>query len=475
MLQPCIEELQTGLTAHEAFRIWGADPSVAFLDSLPGYGTNSRYSIIGINPYQTLRGWPGQCILDGQEINRDPFEVLNRLLEEARNEPIADLPISGGCIGAVAYDAGFGLVELPIPERSARLANQCRPLVSFDFYDHFLIFDHQAGKVTSLACGHARPASASLDMVRQALARRSAELQMKKESPSIDTAGSATNGADSTSVDSLPDQRQYEAQVEAIREQIRQGEVYIANFTHQLAGQTQEPSLVLYERLRALNPAPFAAFIRHDQLEILSASPERFLEIRNGGGTRTIKTCPIKGTRPRGCDANEEERNAIELLSSSKDRAELLMIVDLERNDLSRVCQPDSVKVEDLFRLETYPTVLHLVATVKGTLRSEVSSVDAFKACFPGGSITGAPKVAAMQIIDRLESQPRYLYTGALGYFSLDGQADFNIIIRTIVRQGQKVSYGSGGGITWESDARAEYEEMLLKARSFMQVMGKRG
>jgi branched-subunit amino acid aminotransferase/4-amino-4-deoxychorismate lyase len=283
----------------------------------------------------------------------------------------------------------------------------------------------------------------------------------------------------------LPDQDSYLARIEAIRELIRLGEVYIANLTHQLTASTAESAETLYARLRQLNPAPFSAFLRQGHVEILSASPERFIQIRPADIRtsdqqirdqgpllpRTITTYPIKGTRPRGDDAVSDAQNALDLLASGKDRSELLMIVDLERNDLSRICLPDSIVVPELFRLETYPTVHHLVATVQGLLRGEISAVDALKACFPGGSITGAPKIAAMRIIDQLELQARYLYTGCLGYFSLDGQSDFNILIRSIIKQGQSVSYGSGGGITWESHAVDEYDEMLVKAKSFRQVM----
>jgi para-aminobenzoate synthetase component I len=470
-MQPLTAPIQTPLTAYGAFCLFEPEGPVAFLESLPGYGRLSRYSILGLHPYRTLRGWPGRCLVDGRETTEDALDVLEKLLATEANQPVPGLPFSGGCIGYIGYDAGFPLVELATPERAAQAAQAGRPTVGFDFYDNYLIFDHQSGQVTALACGYLEDAAVSL----QRLAKRLGDAVVlpnttaaARRLPLGGVSGGALNDL------AIPAPAVYQAKVEAIRELIRQGEVYIANLTQQLSGQSEETAAVLYDRLRRINPAPFTAFIRQETLEIVSASPERFIQIGpDASGHRSIETCPIKGTRRRGRTPDEDTVNAKELLASEKDRSELLMIVDLERNDISRICRPESVTVEDLFRLETYPTVFHLVATVRGILRDDVSAVAAVKACFPGGSITGAPKVAAMQIIDALEDQPRGLYTGCLGYLSLDGQTDLNIIIRTLVKQGRTISYGSGGGITWESDAAAEFQEMLDKAASFMTIMGK--
>ncbi len=471
-----VEEINSDLKAYDVFCLLRHLPSVAFLESMPGYGVLGRHSILGFNPYLTLRGWQEHCRQNGQIVQDNPFKVLNRLLQEFQTPPIDGLPIVGGCIGTIAYDAGFSLNDLPLPARSAAMADQSNPLVSFDFFDNFLIFNHQTGKIHAVACGQLESEHGSLERIRQLLA------PPPLASPASNLMAKAPGSPDLI----WPEKTGYLAKVEAIRESISQGEVYIVNLTDQIEARIDETAETLYDRMREINPAPFAAFVRQNGREILSASPERLLAIRletekpfldapksKARIARRIETRPIKGTRPRGRHAAEDEKNAAALLNSEKDRAELLMIVDLERNDLSKICRPESVKVPELFALETYPSVFHLVATVTGILKDEISAVDSLCACFPGGSISGAPKVAAMKTIDRLERQPRGLYTGCLGYFSFDGQADFNILIRSMVRQGQIVRYGSGGGITWESDAVEEYLEMLVKAESFAQTINR--
>ena len=200
---------------------------------------------------------------------------------------------------------------------------------------------------------------------------------------------------------------------------------------------------------------------------IISSSPERFLSIRNG----IVETRPIKGTRPRGYTFDEDEKNKKELLNSEKDKSELLMIVDLERNDLSKVCTPNSVKVTELFKLEEYSTVFHLVSTVIGEIKDEYNCIDCIKACFPGGSITGAPKIRSMEIIEELEGIRRNIYTGAIGYIGFDESVDLNIVIRTILMKENKAYFGVGGGITWESNSAYEYEETLDKAKALMEAL----
>jgi para-aminobenzoate synthetase component 1 len=252
-----------------------------------------------------------------------------------------------------------------------------------------------------------------------------------------------------------------------VKEYIRSGDIYIANLTQRFVAQSDKDSFEIYRDLRKINPAPFAAFMRFQDFDIISSSPERFLKVQD----HFVETRPIKGTRPRGCNELEDEQNRNELLNSDKDKAELLMIVDLERNDLSKVCKPHSVKVTELFKLEEYSTVFHLVSTVIGQLKNEIDAVRCMKECFPGGSITGAPKIRAMEIIKELEKIKRSIYTGCIGYFSFDGNADFNIVIRTIIKKDQQVYFGAGGGITWDSDQEAEYQETLDKAKALVKVI----
>lgn len=451
-----LEPVPAGLTSDAAWTVFRRDQNVAFLDSRPGY-SDSQWSIIALEPYLTLRAYPDRCEINGQIVEGDAWQLLEQILSSNRLEPLPALPLHGGCIGFVSYDAGFWPNSLPLPPRAAAKAAEGYPLMSFVFYDCMILFNHQDATVFLRVCGQNRPVDESLGWLRARLLEPPAEPV---------SAGSAQARID------FPTEHEWVQKVEELREQIRLGEVYIANLTSQFNAESDIAGDELYDRLRRFNPAPMAAFIRQGPLEIISSSPERLLRIDAAG---YVETRPIKGTRPRGNNPRQDSDNAAELLDSGKDRSELLMITDLERNDLSRVCTADSVIVRDLFRLETYPAVFHLTATVTGRLKPGISPVECLRVCFPGGSITGAPKAAAMKIIDHLESQPRSLYTGSLGYFSLDGRADHNILIRTAVKLGRQISYGAGGGITWESDPVAEYQEMLLKAAAFERMLTKGG
>lgn len=240
-------------------------------------------------------------------------------------------------------------------------------------------------------------------------------------------------------------------------------------------GETEEKDAVnskkdpyeAYRYLRTHNPAPFGGFFQCGDFQVVSASPERFMQVKDG----CIETRPIKGTRKRGETPQEDQALKEELKNSSKDRSELLMIVDLERNDLNHVCEPGSVRVTEHFAVETYATVFHLVTTIVGKLQEGLTAVDLIPAAFPGGSITGAPKIRAMEIIDELEHDRRNLYTGSMGYFSFDGNCDLNIVIRTAIHKDGVYHLGVGGGITCESDLEFEYEETLQKAKAVLEAL----
>lgn len=259
---------------------------------------------------------------------------------------------------------------------------------------------------------------------------------------------------------------QYINAIEKIREYIRSGDIYQANMTQRFQCTTEENPFDIYSKLRKINPAPFASFMDFGEGHIVSSSPERFIKIKN----RYIETRPIKGTCPRGKNHREDLKNKKELLASEKDKAELLMIVDLERNDIGKIAKPGTVKVTELFHLETYSTVHHLVSTVIGEIDDNYDTIDCIKETFPGGSITGAPKIRSMEIIDELEPTQRNIYTGSIGYIGFDGDVDLNIAIRTIVCKGNKAYFQVGGGITWNSNANLEYEETLHKAKALIEV-----
>ena len=248
---------------------------------------------------------------------------------------------------------------------------------------------------------------------------------------------------------------------------IIEGDIYIANMTQRLDVMSDREPLAVFEHLRTHNPSPFGGYLDCGDHQIICASPERFLRLRDG----VVETRPIKGTRKRGETPEEDEVLRRELEQSEKDKSELLMIVDLERNDLNRVCRPGSVEVTELFTVETYATVFHLVSNIRGELAQGSDVTDLLRAAFPGGSITGAPKYRAMEIIDELEHGKRGLYTGSIGYLTLDGECDLNIVIRTVFHRDGRYHLGVGGGITAESDLEFEYEETLQKAKAVLEAL----
>jgi para-aminobenzoate synthetase component 1 len=255
--------------------------------------------------------------------------------------------------------------------------------------------------------------------------------------------------------------------VNRVREYIAAGDVFQVNLSQRFETELTVTPYELYRRLRQINPAPFAGFLNFDGVTIVSASPERFLRVDGDW----VETRPIKGTRPRGKNSVEDAMLAQELLNSAKDRAENVMIVDLERNDLGRVCQYGTVKVTELAILETFPTVFHLTSTIIGKLRPDKNRIDLLKAAFPGGSISGAPKVRAMEIIDELEPTRRSVYTGAIGYLGFGRNLDLNRVIRTFIIKGNKAYFQVGGGIIYDSNAEAEYQETLDKAKALIQAL----
>ena len=263
------------------------------------------------------------------------------------------------------------------------------------------------------------------------------------------------------------EKEEYKAAVDRMIRYIIEGDIYIANMTQRLDVASDKDPLSVFYYLREHNPSPFGGYLDCGDHQIVCASPERFLQLKDG----LVQTRPIKGTRKRGDTPEEDAALRLELEQSEKDKSELLMIVDLERNDLNRVCRPGSVKVTELFTVEAYATVFHLVSNIQGQLAEGMDVTDLLKAAFPGGSITGAPKYRAMEIIDELEHGKRGLYTGSIGYLTLDGACDLNIVIRTALHRDGRYHLGVGGGITAESDLEFEYEETLQKARAVLEAL----
>ncbi|WP_411681671.1 aminodeoxychorismate synthase component I [Clostridium thailandense] len=449
-MQALVKEVKTELDAFDIYSLFKSDRTVSILDSGMGAENLGRYSIVGLNSFTTFKYEEDICVINEKKIKSDPFEELKKLIDMYKVKNDTELPYIAGAIGYFSYDLGRKLEELPVTALEEVKIPDCY----FYFYDNAVVMDNLEKKTYITGLGILKSKEDSVREIEGII--------LKGDKVKYDELIESN-----TEFDSNFGKDEYIETVERFRQYIRTGDIYIANLTQRFCCETTKEPYEVYKNLRHINPAPFAAFMNVEEFSIVSSSPERFLEIRNN----IVETRPIKGTRPRGKNSEEDLKNKLELINSEKDKSELLMIVDLERNDLSKVCKPYSVKVTELFKLEEYSTVFHLVSTVVGELKDEYAAVDCIKACFPGGSITGAPKVRSMEVIEELEPTRRNIYTGCIGYLGFDGNADFNIVIRTILMKDKKAYLGVGGGITWESIKEDEYEETLDKARALMRVL----
>lgn len=449
-MQILIEEFKTELDAFDIYSLFKEDKTVTILDSGMGAENLGRYSFIGLNPFTTFKYEDSICTINEKEFNGEPFEELNKLINTYKIKNNTELPYIAGAMGYFSYDLGRTIEELPVMAEEEVKIPDCY----FYFYDNAVIVDNLKKQTYITALGILKSREDSINEIKYKILKGN-KVQYREVDKS-NTEFTSNFGKD-----------EYIDTVEKVRQFIRSGDVYITNLTQRFCCETKKDPYEVYKNLRHINPAPFAAFMNVEDFSLVSSSPERFLEIRNN----IVQTRPIKGTRPRGKDKEEDLINKQELIDSEKDKSELLMIVDLERNDLSKVCKPYSVKVTELFKLEEYSTVFHLVSNVVGELKDEYTAVDCIKACFPGGSITGAPKVRSMEVIEELEPTRRNIYTGCIGYLGFDGNADLNIVIRTILMKDGKAYLGVGGGITWESITKEEYDETIDKAKALMRVL----
>lgn len=434
--------------AADIFEVYQDTPMAAFLDSA---GETGRFSIIGLNPYLTLIETDGVVTRNGEVLCQPLEEALADILRACREENPTHLPLTAGAIGYFSYDYGRKFEN--IQTRHPKTLDV--PDAVFAFYDNLMIEDRQEKALYLTARGELAPAQESI----AALQRMIEGIKPAPVPPRRRTLASFA-----------PNFRKedYKETIDRMIRYIVDGDIYIANMTQKLTVDSTRKPYEMYRYLRTYNPAPYSAFFQYGDFQVICASMERFLLVKDGA----VETRPIKGTRKRGDTPQEDEAMRRELEASGKDRSELLMIVDLERNDLNHVCKPGTVRVTDHFRVEAYATVFHLVTTIVGSLREELGAADLIAAAFPGGSITGAPKIRAMEIIDELEHDRRGLYTGSLGYFSLNGDCDLNIIIRTAVHKNGAYHIGVGGGITCESDLEFEYEETLQKAKALLEALG---
>ncbi|MDU4324764.1 MAG: aminodeoxychorismate synthase component I [Clostridium celatum] len=441
-------EFSSKLNAFEVYNLFKEEKDTILLDSSKEDERLSKYSFIGVNPFLIFELKNKKTYIDGNEIKGEPFKILENLINEYKNDLQDDIPLLSGAMGYITYDSGRILEELPdISEEDFNI-----PDMKFIFYKNIIIFDLINDKkyITDL--------DGNNEKIHKILKKIDNGYKINDEI----VAEKSNNIFYSNFI-----KEDYKSAVARLKDYIVSGDVYIANMTQRFWCNNEDDSFDIYKKLRSINKAPFSAYLNFSDFQVISSSPERFIQVVDN----KAHTRPIKGTRPRGKTHEEDEKNKLELINSEKDKAELLMVVDLERNDFSKVCKPHSVKVRENFKLEEYATVFHLVSTVEGELKEDVSSVKFIKEYFPSESITGTPKIRAMEIIEELEGLKRNIYTGSIGYFDFRGNCDFNIVIRTILKRNNKAYFGVGGGITYDSIEEDEYNETLDKAKALMRVL----
>lgn len=421
----------------------------------------------------------------------DGFKVLDEILASYNEDKIIEgdgkaeavQTFAGGWAGFISYDRQQHLPK-KIPTYFKGDDYIGLPLLYFVFYPEAVVYDNLDGSLTALSCR----SETKLETYLKYLTQLIQETELKKSQLSKDISVLETTSATKAQLHTSISEHGYLTGLEAVHEAIRRGQVYQINYTQRFTAPLHQTPFALFKRLEKRNPAPYAAFMNMGDTHIVSSSPECFIKVApiepaqsseptvsnvlmQNAAEREIVTRPIKGTIKRTLNEAQDRVLAQELAQSAKDRSELLMIVDLERNDLGRISTFGSVKVPELFKIEAYPTLYHLVSEVRGVLNLGLTWTQILEAVFPGGSITGAPKLAAMECIAALEQVPRELYTGSIGFISISGTAKFNIVIRTVICKGTRAWYSAGGGIVWDSDPKSEYAESLLKGKALWEAL----
>jgi len=427
--------------SHFADKDWSI-----FMDSCYPYIDLGRYDIIAARPYITLKTFADETEIvyasgKREHSSKDPFSIVKSFLGENETN-LSTVPFAGGALGYFAYDLGRGLEKIPeISEHDIAM-----PDMAIGIYDWAVVTDHQQRRTWLTGYGKDERTFDEWDDLQELL-------QTKAES-------SRDEFEVLSELHPNMDEEFYARAFNKIKHYIREGDCYQVNLAQRFSIDVAGDPWCAYLQLRKLNPAPYSSFFKIPEGAVLSTSPERFLKVDNG----LVETKPIKGTRRRSTDVYEDRALSEDLLESKKDRAENLMIVDLLRNDIGKSCRPGSVTVPKLFALESFARVHHLVSTVIGQLADNYHALDLLRGCFPGGSITGAPKLRAMEIIEALEPHRRSIYCGSMAFIGFDGNMDSNITIRTLVYHKDKMYCWAGGGIVMDSRLDAEYQECFDKA-----------
>jgi para-aminobenzoate synthetase component 1 len=504
-MRPLIQEISTAHTPESLVEQLGGEPGLVLLRSVLFDSPQARYSFIAARPFLTFRSSGSRCeitrhgIQSTQQIQfGNPWQLLDALLARCELLDEIDLPFPlGGCFGYWGYDLK-NFVEPKLPRRAVNDLEL--PDCHVGFYDSLVVFDHRLGKTCVVSTGLQADGSRSetraqkqndfwvaklSDNSNPTLTPALSLSEREREKLFPHTANPQAHGSREAlepfrplplgggegrgegAVSSNLTRAEFLAAVERAQRYIRAGDIYQVNLSQRLVAPCELSGWEFFQRLSAVSPAPFSAFLDCGEFQITSSSPEQFLRLSGPH----IQTRPIKGTRPRDADPTRDAQLAYELQTSPKELAELVMITDLLRNDLGKVCEYGSVQVPELARLERFAQVQHLVSTVEGRLRKDVTHFAAFASCFPGGSITGAPKIRAMEIIDELEPISRGPYTGAIGYLGFNRESQLSITIRSAICKDGLAHFNVGAGIVADSNPEAEYEETLAKARGFFAAL----
>ncbi|MBI5491630.1 MAG: aminodeoxychorismate synthase component I [Deltaproteobacteria bacterium] len=415
-------------------------------------GTRARYSYVSARPFITVRTEDGSTFVEGEMEGKkrfdDPFAALSHLLKSSAYTGGSPFPFSSGAAGYFSYDLN-NLIEPKLKAKRAAGRGLGLPDCLLGLYDPVFVYDNAEGK------GHL--VSRRLDKARFGGFKRALEARSRRPSEPGPVSAMTSNFT----------REGYIAAIEKAKEYISSGDIYQINLSQRLGLKWEGDPFAIFLKMQDARPAPFSSYFDFGGFQIISNSPERLVKIEGGH----IETEPIKGTRPRGVTPEEDEALREGLRMSAKERAEHVMIVDLERNDLGRISLPGTVNVNGFGEITTYPTLHHMASIVKGQLRPEIDTPQALKAVFPGGSVTGAPKIRAMEIIDELEPDRRGVYTGGIGWMDLNGDIDMAMAIRTAVYKDNTIYLHVGGGIVADSVPADEYDETLLKARDFLDIL----
>jgi len=461
-----VEEVSHPPLLTDLFDLVARRPGASLLDADPHAVSRWRASCVGYDPFLTVAAKGDQITLTAhgqtRRVTGDPFQHLDGLLQQYRLAGPVESDLTAGAIGYFGYDLRHHLERLP----ALSVDDLGRPDCVLNFYDLLFWCDPESGRLQVVSSGLPLPPGEG--RTRRARQRLQEGLDLIRRARAVGERRPIEPAQSHLPLESNMSRGSYFKALEAVLEYIAAGDIYQANISQRFATHFAGDPWALYSGLRNRFPAPFGAYLDCGGFQVLSNSPERFLLL---DGDR-ISTCPIKGTRPRGLTVEEDARLIGHLRQSEKERAEHVMIVDLERNDLGRICKVGSVHVEQFEAIETYHTLHHMVSTVAGSLEEGVGPMDCLRATFPGGSITGAPKIRAMEIIDEVEPTARGLYTGAIGFVGFSGDMELNIAIRTAIVTGDRIYFQTGGGIVADSSPEQEYEETLLKAETFCRTLG---